>query len=136
MSPEAQREAIARACGYSYFRSKSTGIYQFSIWLDGVGDWERVESLPDQWEEGGNYVDRICPDFLNDLNAVHEAEKSLSDHEHEAFRGRLRERVLQDSPGPWERDYPSATATQRCEAFLRAKRLWAEPQQPPTTPEL
>jgi len=65
------------------------------------------------------------PDYLNDLNAMHEAEKVLNDvqrihfstqimHSHNAKGGR----------GCSPFDYGHATARQRAEAFLKTLNLW------------
>lgn len=106
MSPEAQHEAIAVACGY--------------------------ERRPDGfWREKGMIGSCGTPDYLNDLNAMHEAEQSLEPWQHEIFRDQLARLV---APHPnWERSayhmlrpYVSATATQRAEAFLRCLNLWTD----------
>ena len=93
MSPEKQRVAIARACGWEY--------------CDG---WHH----PD----GGDCL----PDYLNDLNAMHEAEKVLTDRQTRTYTANL-----------WRMTHYAkifssihATAPQRCEAFLRTLGLWEE----------
>jgi hypothetical protein len=83
MTPEAQRIAIAEACGL-------TG-----------------------WQEA-----RALPNYLNDLNAMHEAEKYLTNEAFEVYIGKLRKMFI-------ARDNAHcATAAQRAEAFLRTLNLW------------
>ena len=61
------------------------------------------------------------PDYLNDLNAMHEAEKTLTDKAHEEFRLNLYDLIRDDS-----RLIVSSTASQRAEAFLRTIGKWEE----------
>jgi hypothetical protein len=61
--------------------------------------------------EGG-----ALPDYLNDLNAMHEAEKTLTGNELTVY-----DNVLFRLCGNVVRDMKFATAAQRAEAFLRAK---------------
>ena len=77
---------------------------------------------------------RLVPDYLNDLNAVHEAEKTLDDGV--LWRGYLNQ--LWEVVCP-ERNQMNgldaatglllvhATAAQRAEAFLKTLGLWEEP---------
>lgn len=87
MTPEAQRIAIAEACGW-----KPKGHY-----------WKRPQ------HKTGDAL-RMLPDFLNDLNAMHEAEKVLKDEQ-------LSEYIEQWIE--W-----NSTAALRAEAFLRTLNLW------------
>lgn len=61
-------------------------------------------------------------DYLNDLNAMREAENLLTDDQHKVFRQRLWALTNLESPkwgdDDWNRAYASATATQRARAFL------------------
>jgi len=102
MTPEAQRIAIAEACG-----------------------WNREDSLfcrAQGWRgPQGQWYSPLPPDYINDLDAMHEAEK-----------------VILDNCGTWTRyvtelKFQSAkngiphfhlTAAQRAEAFLRTLNLW------------
>lgn len=103
MTPEQQRIAIAEVCGWK-FDSKAH-------------DGTPMGIKPNRMRTAGCRI----PDYLNDLNAMHEAEKLLT-------------------PGPWhayeyklgvvtKRDGVSlihATAAQRCEAFLKTLGKWEE----------
>jgi len=98
MTLEAQRIAIAEACGYT----------QEEPWMDGRECWSHKDHPP---HVGFMEV----PDYLNDLNAMHAAIATLPfDHQitvAELLAGDLVE-VMQ------------ATAAQRCEAFLRTIGKW------------
>jgi hypothetical protein len=104
MTPEMQRVAIAEACGWRAHR-----------FYDGLG-WLPKDREPHQ---GG----LTLPDFLNDLNAMHEAEKTLSDGQWLIYEHALQSITAQHG------DYSHcilihSTASQRAEAFLKAKELW------------
>jgi len=55
------------------------------------------------------------PDYLNDLNAMHEAEKVLTPEQCDSYQHLLGMTVNR----PWH-----ATATQRAEVFLQTLNLW------------
>ena len=99
MKPEAQKIAIKEACGW---RPDSRGLG----WLSPQGCYD-----PE-------------PDYLNDLNAMHDAEKVLSRgvgyHQSCGF-GLYRTALAEvcDEQHPID-----ATAAQRAEAFLRAVGKW------------
>lgn len=113
MSPEAQRIAIAEACGYK-------NVHRFNSFLEGrfhrdgtiVGD---VDGLTKAW----------VPNYLADLNAMHEAETVLTDTgpdgQWAAYRIKLMSVCLMA-----QCDFLHATAAQRAEAFLRTLNLWKE----------
>jgi|LakMenE18May11ns_1017448.scaffolds.fasta_scaffold9133820_2 hypothetical protein len=60
----------------------------------------------------------IIPNYTADLNTCHELEKALNTDDAHSYYWRL-EREL-----GWE--YASATARQRCEAYLRTIEKWKE----------
>lgn len=95
MSPEDQRIAIAEACG----------------WKSRLIEGERDPSQ-DSWTSP--------PDYLNDLNAMHEAEKTLDYDQRSAFVVRLS--VMMNNGF----EFCHATAAQRAEAFLRTIGKWQE----------
>jgi len=104
MTPEQQQIAIAEACGWTHHT-----IDDHTYW------WheENNKTLPP--DDDGM---RSCPDYLNDLNAMHEAEKVLRPILSERYYRRLREQI-----GSYDLAI-SATAAQRAEAFLRTLNLW------------
>ena len=105
MKPEAQRIAIAEACGWTFIEKLAfTGIPKGSR---------------------GNADARVIPDYINDLNAMHEAEKVLTQNQYWEYADlNLKATVWQD--GPPGHAYQCATAAQRAEAFLKTLSLWRD----------
>lgn len=97
MTPEQQRIAIAEVCGWEINKRK---------WL--------AKPPNDSWQ----YLDTI-PDYLNDLNAMHEAMKTLSLKMGFEFCSHLNDMGIL---GDW--DMLTATAAQRAEAFLKTIGKW------------
>jgi hypothetical protein len=58
------------------------------------------------------------PDFVSDLNAVHEVEKTLNEDQHRLYRFDLIEVFGTESK------FHRATARQRCEAILKTLNRW------------
>lgn len=91
----------------------------------------------DQWgslyHTDRGYV-RDCPDFCKDLNAMQEAEKTLTKEQAdtqvallvELVHGKKRVPVWWDLGCDEATALLSATARQRAEAFLRTLKLWKE----------
>ena len=96
MKPHRQRIAIAKACGFK---------------------WSEYS------DELGQLVAEFTPDYLNDLNAMHEAEKVLRDDREAAFRGWL---WLAHGQPEMRCAIVHATAAQRAEAFLRTIGKWED----------
>jgi hypothetical protein len=101
MNPEQQRIAIAEACGW-------TNIRWNGVRYNWVG--HRPETARD---------DYALPDYLNDLNAMHDAEKTMGDAqlwvEYQSYLSDAMEHV------GW---LYHATAAQRAKAFLKTLNLW------------
>lgn len=129
MTPEAQRIAIAEACGWKWFKlhPQSDGQHRYRLLLhpDLVASIESYQpadmtkpvcNLFYLWSEG------LIPDYLNSLDAMHEAEKVLTPGQKMTYRRWISggncmfhehaERVCH------------ATAAQRAEAFLRTLSLY------------
>lgn len=119
MTPEQQQIAIAEACG----------------WYDLVK--QDVSLFGKHEPESQKTFELDVPDYLNDLNAMHEAEKVLT------TRAQISQYVWElERLTNWKADYivgsdgkqylcpasyfccVNATATQRAEAFLRTLNLW------------
>lgn len=109
MTPERIRIKVAEAMGWKH---PEYGYMQ-NAWRESNGSWHF----------GSNVLD--------DLNACAEFEGALTNEEHNKYRRILakvvgeRESPSYSTPG-WRRRYVSATALQRCEAYLRVKGLWEE----------
>ena len=110
MDKEKQRIKIAEVCGWKDIFVENNRTL--------LGKHE-PESM------GRDYLD--VPDYLNDLNAMHEAEKKMTLQQVSDFGKRLERIVIpfhasaNVSGQIWH-----ATAAQRAEAFLRTLNLWEE----------
>ena len=96
MTPEQQRVKIAEACGWKHHHTRPS----------------ETERHQKKWR----YLSDL-PNYLNDLNAMHEAEKVLSATQMHHYG-----QWLQNIYGPIYR----ATAAQRARAFLKTLELWEE----------
>ena len=102
MDKQEQRIAIAKSCGYNPVESQfyeETGTEKLYGWLENKNYWKWV------------------PDYLNDLNAMYEAEKVLGWGQMGSYTTRL-DRMDDNSHGV------HTTAAQRAEAFLKTLNLW------------
>jgi hypothetical protein len=108
MNAEEQRIAIAEACGLTIV---SDGIMHH---LTPCG--KKTERDPE------GFLLKECPDYLNDLNAMHEAEKTLNQIKAAEYARAL-------TAIAWQSEQPvfapmTATAAQRAEAFLKTIKKW------------
>ena len=104
MTPEAQRIAIAEACG-----------------------WKKPGEFGDMWHHPKGHPVGFVPSYLSDLNAMHEAEKVLDERQYIRFAIHLNQLWLTDNTNSRiVLRSASATAAQRCEAFLRTLNLWLQ----------
>jgi hypothetical protein len=93
---------IAEACGWK---------------PDGYGHWKHpTRNLSEDVES--------LPDYCHDLNAMHEAQKVLTEQEQADYA----ETLFQQECGndDWMFHVAHATARERAETFLRVKGLWKE----------
>lgn len=109
MKPEAQRIAIAEACGWTNVRVEGQGIGAFPF-----GNIPKVEGQ--DWTS----TRHLIPSYLTDLNAMHEAESRMASPED---RGAYRRALVVITGEAW---VWHATAAQRAEAFLKTLNLWTE----------
>lgn len=133
MTPEKQRIAIAEACGW---RTDSE-LVSFG-WRPSLCAIPTYKYAP---------IDRVpLPDYLNDLNAMHEAEEVLTEWQKEAYALVISELIPEDDGFVKTPYVPSAnayigyiecpagvtfkmihaTAAQRAEAFLRTIGKWED----------
>jgi hypothetical protein len=110
MTQEEQRTAIAEACGI-------VGPFD-NRWIKEY-EKEGGDSYGFTGFEKGELV--FIPDYLNDLNAMHDAEKVLVSLRWVSYSRRLQ--TLCDESVTWP---IHATASQRAEAFLRTIGKWKE----------
>ena len=96
--------------------------------------WNSTNREGSKYTSWADYVNRVCgaidelPDYFNDLNAMHEAEKILTD---ERDRPIIYWEKLEEITGCCDYDNRNetrkvvcATAAQRAEAFGRTLELW------------
>ena len=103
MKPEAQRIAIAEACGWTPSKVDHC--------------WNNPSRMETREE---------LPDYMNDLNAMNEAEKVLENYNSisgDSEYGRYITALQKVTA--WYR-VPCATAAQRAEAFLRTLGKWED----------
>lgn len=138
MSDNEIRIAIAEACGWKWYRRPATGpwadrpyrsLYHPSLHADYIAEQLTPADMTERqcnevfmWREG------MIPDYPTDLNAMHEAEKTLTRKQGVHFRLWL----SRNSDGPnalfltVEQAMCHAAAHQRAEAFLRAIGRWRD----------
>jgi hypothetical protein len=100
MTEQQQRIAISEVCGWNQSTSGK--------WFKGLF------MMPDPLNP---------PDYLNDLNAMNEAENTLNEIQGCIFCDNLF-KILNSSDGVSEFMKVNATAAQRAEAFLKTLNLW------------
>ena len=115
MTPKDQRIAIAKACGWKDVTgTKTHKLKSKEFYIRDGGIWYSLV--------GGN-----IPDYLNDLNAMHETEKMLEDWAKIEYYHRIADQ-FDDCGEPTENlfNIANATAAQRAEAFLKTLNLWTD----------
>jgi hypothetical protein len=131
MTPEQQRIAIATACGW---RIVQTTKYAWVVICPSKIEraWSSHDGVMN--DKPASYY---LPDYLNDLNAMHEAEKVLTPKhqpdkgesqwgEYLGWLGFCGENKIREVY-----ECVTATAAQRAQAFLRTLNLWTPtPTQP------
>lgn len=108
LTEEEKRIAIAKSCGWEWKRSDQTIVCE---WHNPFGD-----------------VGGFIPNYFHNLNAMHEAEKVLTDEEYVDYANTLSEAAYHLAHGlphvVITRNTVSPSAAQRAEAFGRVKGLW------------
>jgi len=113
MKPEQQRIAIAEACGYRNIALREDPDEGFDPLLTGF--------------KNDNQFDEQIPDYLNSLNAMHEAEKMLR----KPMKGSDTDTIIGDRMHKYAELIGYAfdsTAAQRAEAFLKTIGKWTTNQ--------
>lgn len=109
MTDDQIRIAVAEACGWKKEYIHGNGIDD-EVWI--------CPKTNQCWLA----EDAALPDYLNDLNACAEFEKTLTDKEHFSFRKHLWDIVIKLGPeDTWDRQFVSADAKTRCIAYLKTK---------------
>ena len=134
MKKEKQRIAIAESQGWEW--CYHTDLHNTKCW-----GWEQKGVSRHETDyykcEKSNYLHEL-PDYLNDLNACHEFEKTLfpDDAQYSQWNFyslHLGELTNNDNGRGWKPlsnadcfRIANATAAQRCEAFLKTLDLWED----------
>ncbi len=129
MTIEQQRIAIAEACGVNIHHAK------FYHQAHGGMKWwlcQTIKAANDMHKFYGTAEHPVVeftnpfwlPDYLSDLNAMHEAEKMLTPEQMASYANWLDVNSLHIMGAPISFDSLHATASQRAEAFLRTLNLW------------
>jgi hypothetical protein len=122
MTPEAQRIAIAEACGWTEILRPCDDAYHY-LPTDTLGFvMGRVCGIRPR----GIHIENAAPlpDYLNDLNEMHEAEKVLTEKGANAWFVYI-EMIVRLNATPFEHStIVHATAAQRAEALLRTIGKW------------
>lgn len=120
MTEEKQRIAIAEACGWRFSPYASPEMKEVAIL-----SWIRPH--------GADWQPECLPDYLNDLNAMHKAEKTLTSTQLGEYWFELSSVVtgfprneLDSSNEFANADIACAAAAQRAEALLKTLNLWEE----------
>jgi hypothetical protein len=124
MNKERQRIAIAEACGWTEILRPCDEAYH-DLPTDTLGlVMGRVCGI----RPGGIHIENAAPlpEYLKDLNAMHEAEKVLRNDREAAFRGLL---WLAHGQPEMRCAIVHASASQRAEAFLQAIGKWEDEKQ-------
>jgi hypothetical protein len=111
MTNEQINIAIAEACGW-HEELEPLGSFNATAW----------------WHNNYRYPSNVMPvpNYCKDLNAMHEAEKTLTDDQFEQYRWILWDISPIVAKKDWYRCYLSSTAHQRAEAFLKTLEKWEE----------
>jgi hypothetical protein len=104
MTQEQKRIKLANYAGW-HEKPEPHGSHNATAW------WHNQDRYP-------SYLMPV-PDYFNDLNAVHELEKALTEDQYDEYRHHLGKAV-----GYLWRGIISATAAQRAEALGKAFNLW------------
>jgi hypothetical protein len=124
MTPEAQRIAIAEACGWHRrLATHDKPVERCGMKLPNSFG-HPIEAWWHETNERHRGVYAIPPDFLNDLNAMHEAEKTLTREQWTTYYDII-EGLNAEAGNIYQKEL-HATAAQRAEAFLRTLNLWTD----------
>ena len=122
MSPEAQRIAIAEACGWR-FENYGTREFPNLYWRVFNPDGKLIEKD----FTGADFRAVYVPDYLNDRNAMHEAvHKWLESAQSQYIRAEMEEMLAHQIRKILKFQHATftATAAQLAEAYLRTLNIW------------
>jgi hypothetical protein len=122
MTDEAQQIAIAELRGWKGpYRMGNVHLHGYAPGVEVPAD-AHERDVTAYWDKQAH-----IPDYLNDLNAMHEVEKLLTQEHYDAYADWLWELVDSGTIAyPNKLIVAMATARQKAEAFLRAIGKWEE----------
>ena len=122
MNRDEQRIAIAKACGWTCI-GQVPGLNPH-----GLPPWRSIDEFTTQQVLNHEVPLDTLPDYLGNLNAMHEAEKTLP--EGLVYKYSIQLMLASSNPSPndmWRHQYSfMSTAVQRAESFLRTLNLWED----------
>lgn len=138
MNTDAQRIAIAEVCGWKWYRipphnlaDQYRGLFLPSLLeYEGQSDiWKvRADGTEKRCSMGYMAREGYLPDYLNDLNAMHDAEETIVDPNAKLDYVRRLMGIVDAGknyfPAITDFSTVSAKAAHRAEAFLRHLNLW------------
>lgn len=131
MNEQSQRIKIAEFCGWQAIELRDSVISGKKDWLSGLNPKPDeivkvidAESGEERAPNESDYGYETLPDYLRDLNAINDAERSLDQTQELAYRCELQDMF------PFSMHSPTmairAIASQRAEAILRAIGEWMD----------
>lgn len=118
MSPKAQKIEIARLCGWTAYPNMGECSGFIARSSNGESCYQNLGGTRE------TAIERNCPDYLNDLNAMHEAEGCMNCDE-QASSDLFEYRCQLTTICGHDRDLAFfATASQRAEALLKVLGKW------------
>lgn len=136
MKTEEINIAIAEACGWDWtvWGKKEVRVYApKGFRANWSGEDKSTNSMCWPLAKGETHeraaaalIQRACPDYCNDLDALHEAEKTLTPEQRNRYIKRLFDVVYRDQGAVGTAHIWHATAPQRAEALCRVLNLWKE----------
>lgn len=135
MTDQDQNIAIAEYLGWKWYRRPATGIWAknplrtlYHPLLH--AEYIKTLSIADMTERECNHVfimrEGLIPSYTTDLNAMHEAEKTLKPDDFSKFISIISTLTYSENCFEVENHFRRihATAPHRAESFLRALNLW------------
>jgi len=127
--------SIAEACGWKWYRRPAMdpwakkpmrSLYHPQLVPEYVNELQPADMTERECNPVFIFREGLIPDYPNDLNAMREAEETLTEHQREAYFNNLTEPMPWDFHGGLAWWSVHSTARQRAEAFLKTLNLWKE----------
>lgn len=113
MTDEEKQAKIAEARGFTVRFNESKGLHEL---ITPNGKWEHPYDADGDEAHCWSYA----PDYLNNLELMHEAEESLDSSQSKDFADHLERITPKHQESLWKFYFAHASARQRADAFLLA----------------